>query len=117
MAARCGVCANSGATKSLASSSEDVSATSASRASSPNPATRRACSSGECLDVADVVEHDEAAADRRQHSHPAALHLGGAPSLVDRIAPNLEHIMEGSPTVTWAASSSPSALGAVLAFV
>ena len=49
---------------------------------------------GERLDVADVVEHDEAAADRGEHPDLAALHLDLARGAVDQVAAMLEDVMQ-----------------------
>ena len=49
---------------------------------------------GEGLDVADVVEHHEAPADRGEHPDLAALHLDLAPGAVDQVAAMLEDVMQ-----------------------
>lgn len=48
---------------------------------------------GERLNLADVIKHDEATADGREHSHLAAMHLHPAGDGVQLLAAALEHIV------------------------
>ena len=53
----------------------------------------RAVERGERLDLADVVEHDEATADRSEHPDLAAVHLDGPRDCVELFAAALEHVV------------------------